>query len=279
MQEIAAIKDKREGIVFRNRALAKSSKESYTEGVRQYLDYLKETGQAESVESVRAWLKEVRKTKSPATFNLRAQALKDYLLKKYEHDYKQLFGVQELFKSIKPYKVEKSILQDEYLTYDDVMELSEKVTERMSLIVQALFWTGCRVSELVAIKLDDVTVNDKAIIRVKAGKGRKEHTVYLPLALYTKIRDVLKGKEYLFETQGSKPYHRVNLYKEISRQAKKHGYTIHPHSLRHSKAMYLKDERRLTPDQIAKALGHSDVAITLRSYFHGTPSAEEQGIE
>ncbi len=276
---VATIKEKKKGIVFRNRALAKSSKESYTEGVKQYQDYLKETGQTEGVESVRSWLNEIRKTKSPATFNLRAQALKDYLLKRYEHDYAQFFGIQELFKSIKPYKVEKSILQDEYLTYDDVMELAEKMTERISLVTQALFWTGCRVSELVNIKLEDVTINDKAIIKVKAGKGRKENTVYLPLALYTRVRDVLKGKEYLFETQGGKPYHRVNLHKEISRQAKKHGFSIHPHTLRHSKAMYLKDERGLTPDQIAKALGHSDVAITLRSYFHGTPSAEEQGIE
>ncbi len=131
--------------------------------------------------------------KSPATFNLRAQALKDYLLKKYEHDYKQLFGVQELFKGIKPYKVEKSILQDEYLTYYDVMERAKKMTERISLIVQALFWTGCRVSELVNIKLDDVTINDKAIIKVKAGKGRKENTVCLPLALIQRSGIFLKG--------------------------------------------------------------------------------------
>ena len=42
--------------------------------------------------------------------------------------------------------------------------------------------------------------------------------------------------------------------------------------------MYLKKERELTPDQIAKALGHSSVVTTLEFYFHGTPTAEEQGI-
>ena len=43
--------------------------------------------------------------------------------------------------------------------------------------------------------------------------------------------------------------------------------------------MYLKDVEKLSADQIAKALGHSDVVTTLRSYFHGTPDADAQGIE
>ncbi len=51
---VAAIKEKQKDIVFRNRALAKSSKMSYSEAVRQYMEYLKETGQAEGVESMRA---------------------------------------------------------------------------------------------------------------------------------------------------------------------------------------------------------------------------------
>jgi len=42
--------------------------------------------------------------------------------------------------------------------------------------------------------------------------------------------------------------------------------------------MYLKNVKKLTPDQIAKALGHSSVVTILESYFHGTPSAEDQGI-
>jgi len=54
---------------------------------------------------------------------------------------------------------------------------------------------------------------------------------------------------------------------------------ISAHTLRHSKAMHLKKDRNLTPDQIAKALGHSSVMTTLKYYFHGTPSAEDQGIE
>jgi integrase len=46
----------------------------------------------------------------------------------------------------------------------------------------------------------------------------------------------------------------------------------------HSKAMYLKEVRYFSPDEVAKALGHSSVITTLQHYFHGTPAAESQGI-
>lgn len=53
---------------------------------------------------------------------------------------------------------------------------------------------------------------------------------------------------------------------------------VSAHTFRHSKAMYLKDVKNLSADQIAKALGHSSVVTTLQHYFHGTPSANDQGI-
>ena len=158
------------------------------------------------------------------------------------------------------------------------MDVAEKVSLRLSLMVKALFLSGCRISELINIKLDDVKVNDKAVIKVKSGKGSKERTVYLPPKLYEQVRFVFRGVEYLFETGGHKKYNSNNIYNELKRQGTKAGYDISPHTLRHSKAMYLKEVRKLSADQIAKALGHSRVSTTLESYFHGTPTAEEQGI-
>jgi integrase len=42
--------------------------------------------------------------------------------------------------------------------------------------------------------------------------------------------------------------------------------------------MYLAKDRKLTPDQVQKALGHADPATTLRFYYHQTPTAEDMGI-
>lgn len=263
---------------FTNTALSTSSQASYKQATTQYHVYLNSTGQPESPDSIKAFLHTIQQTKKPATYNLRMQALKTYLLKKYETDHKQLFGIQELFKGIKRMKVEQAVLSDNYLTKGQIGILTSKMTDKVSLILQALFWTGCRVSELINIKHKDIVLNGKAVIKI-VGKGNKEHTVYMPLSLYTRIVKTFEGIIYLFETANIRKYNKANIHKEIKRQGKKYGYEIHPHTLRHSKAMYLKDDKKLSADQIAKALGHSNVATTLTYYFHGTPSASDQGIE
>ena len=278
MIQIAKKPNKKSIIQFRNKAISKASKLSYRASVEQFNKYLTKTKQQEGKNAVKSFLKEIRKTKSPATFNLRMQGLKEYLTEKYKDDYPQLFGIDQTFKSIKRLKVEKAVLKDDYLTFDQVQELAEKFSIKISLLIQALFWTGARVSELINIKIENIQINGKAIIKIM-GKCSKERTVYLPLPLYTVIRGVFRGKVYLFETSSGKKYHPVNVHREVKRQGNDHGYSIHPHTFRHSKAMYLKNEKKLSPDQIAKALGHSSVVTTLESYFHGTPSAKDQGIE
>ncbi len=82
-----------------------------------------------------------------------------YLSERYKDDHAQLFGVAELFKSIKKEKPEQAVHEDDYLTYDKVMELSGKATPRLSLIMLALFWTGCRVSELIDMRVEDIKIN------------------------------------------------------------------------------------------------------------------------
>jgi len=268
---------KKNGIAFRNKALIKNSIDTYTRCVVEYQKYLKENNLQDGIDGVKGFLKSIQSEKSAKTFNLTRQALKEYLSAKYRSDPLFLFGVEELFKSIKRAKVIQAVLIDKYLTYKQVEELSGKFTKPIELIFKSLFWTGCRVSELINIKLSDVRLDNSAAIRI-LGKGFKEHVVYLPNKLYHEVREFFKGKVYLFETAGGKRFHRVNISKEIKRQAKKHGYNIGAHTLRHSRAMHLKDEMGLSADKISKALGHSDPIVTTRSYFHGTPSAEEMGI-
>jgi integrase len=88
-----------------------------------------------------------------------------------------------------------------------------------------------------------------------------------------------KGSARLFEKSTGESYNRVYITNRIREASKRIlGKGISAHSLRHSKAMFLKDERNLTPDQIARSLGHSSVVTTLQHYFHGTPGPREQGI-
>ena len=263
--------------IFQYRVMSEQTKKSYLKAAEYYYDYLKKTGKDEGIDSVKSFLEKVKEEKAPATFNLRMQGLKHYLMEKYKDDMRLLSGITRLFENFRKTRVEKAVLKENYLTKEQVIDVADKVSQRLSLIVKALFWSGCRISELINMKVDDVKVNDEAAIRVRSGKGDKERTVYLPSELYEEIQVVFSGTEYLFETGSHKKYNSNNIYNELKRQSKKAGYDISPHTLRHSNAMYLKDVKRLSAEKIAEALGHSRVSTTLDTYFHSTP-AEGQKI-
>lgn len=133
-------------------------------------------------------------------------------------------------------------------------------------------------SELINIRLKDCKYNNRSWTISIVGKGAKGRKVFLPGDVYFEARELFYGKEYLFEPRPGEPYSRDTVGKELSRQARrKLGWNIHVHTLRHSKAMYLKT-LGLSADQIAKALGHKNITTTLAYYMHGTPGPEDQGV-
>lgn len=245
--------------------------------MKNYFVYLDDNNIPNSIESVKKWLST---KKNPSTYNLSLQAIKEFLLKRFENESpERRLELRESFDSLRRKKTKESKTSLDYLQKDQIDRLCELVIQTISLFIQALFWSGCRVSELVNIQLSDCKEGKVISIRV-LGKGNKEREVYLPKNLYLLIREVFMGSAYLFETKGKQPYRREYISHEISRQAKdKMGIEISAHTLRHSKAMFRKEIQSLSPDRIAKALGHSSVVTTLKYYFHGTPTAEEQGIE
>lgn len=263
---------------FRNDKLLSSSRDVYSEAVKGYFTFLIERGLSDefNIENVSEWLSGYRNAN---TYNIRLQGIKDFYMKQFEgkSGVKRL-EVRESFERIRRKHSSCAQLKGiDYLTKADVERMAKKMTERSSCIVMALFWTGCRISELINIRLDDCIDRDPMLIRIM-GKGLKERYVYLPRSEYKRIRRVFASKIYLFETKAGEPMSRCFISHEINRQARsKCGISVHAHTLRHSKAMYLKD-RGMSTDQIARALGHSNVTTTLAYYLHGTPGDKEQGI-
>ena len=147
-------------------------------------------------------------------------------------------------------------------------------------MIEALFWTGLRVSELLSIKYENCTLlKDKKIYEVRViGKRRKENTVYITQKLFNKIVKEFNGYVYIFE-KNKKPYRREHVSMEIKRSAVKIGRPeISAHNLRHSKAMYLVNDRKLSIDKVQRALNHSSASTTIAFYLHNKPTPEEQSI-
>lgn len=227
---------------------------------------------------------------NPNTFNSKKYALKKILLEQasVQKDPLMRLAIQEHFKSLKSAKVDLKIHEQEYLSLNELEQITHYCFQgkdrlvRIGLMVHALFETGCRVSELIHIEHKHVTPiqNDEEHEHLQitvVGKGLKERQVYMKKATYQKILTFFKGSRYLFASEKDTPLFRNNVFRSIQRVAARAGITktVHPHTFRHSCAMHLLKNKKLNAKAVSEYLGHSDVAITLKSYVHDMPSASE----
>ena len=116
------------------------------------------------------------------------------------------------------------------------------------ILIKTLFYTGVRVSELVAIRLADVDV-ERCQIRINRGKGDKDHLVPFPVS----FRELLalhmqrmheKQATYLFESVRKRKYTDRGVRKMLERYAKAAGITrsMSPHKWRHFLFTWLKKQ-------------------------------------
>ena len=116
------------------------------------------------------------------------------------------------------------------------------------VLIKTLFYTGVRVSELVAIRLDAVDV-ERCQIRIIQGKGSKDRLVPFPhpfrelLALHMEQMRT-KGAVYLFKSVRKHKYTDRGVRKMLARYALQAGITrsLSPHKWRHFLFTWLKKE-------------------------------------
>ena len=172
-----------------------------------------------------------------------------------------------------------------FLTEDEVNNLlkiarnqSDKFGIRLAALLEILYATGLRVSELVNLKLGDI-INDGEMLLVK-GKGGKERIVLLtPPAIkaiesYLKVKSQFLKKDkssvFLFPSR-AKDGHLTRIgfsqiLKELATIAGVDPKRVSPHVLRHSFASHMlsngADLRALQ-----QLLGHADISTT-QIYTH-----------
>jgi integrase/recombinase XerD len=219
----------------------------------------------------------------PASMNSKRYALKKLLLTQPQFAHPTARAtLHEAFKTLKNANLDLRVHEEEYLSKEEIELLVEHCLRgkdrqvRIGIIVQALFESGCRVSELINIRLDDCQQGEFIRIRI-LGKGQKERWVFMKPKTFNQARTFFAGKTYLFESENDTTLFRNNVFRTIQRMSRRAGLKkiVHPHTLRHSCAMYLIKVRNLNPKAVSEYLGHSDVAITLKSYVHDMPSAQE----
>ena len=149
-----------------------------------------------------------------------------------------------------------------FLTQQEVAKLIEAAPSKQSrLMIELLYSTGLRVSELVKLRYEDV--NEDGTLRVKEGKGKKERVTVLPKRLMKE----LKGAGPVF---GKGNMTTRNVQAIIKKTAERAGINkkVTPHKLRHSFATHLL-EKGTDVRIIQELLGHSNLQTT-QIYTHVT---------
>ena len=167
-------------------------------------------------------------------------------------------------KSVKPIKYERE--PRHALTRLQLERLRRMTKSKLELaIIDVMYSTGCRVSELVNIKLSDLNMDAKTIHII--GKGSKHNTVYLNNNAYISLVDYLairKGDSpYLFP-RSRYPYEKrsVRSVQRIFDKYKKDlGCSLSPHIIRHTTAT-LSLQAGMPITQIQKMLNHANVSTT-----------------
>ena len=194
--------------------------------------------------------------------NLRINAIKFY--------YEKVLGKARQCYEIKRAKREK--------TLPDVLSKAEikailAVTEtdiRMYCMFSLLYSAGLRISELLALKPDDINVS-RMLIRVRQGKGSKDRYTLLSKPLVARLaryRREYKPQEWMFERHKGEPFTESIVSKQLKEAAREAGITkrVYPHLLRHSFATHLIEQG--TDLKIVKELlGHKQLKTT-EQYVH-----------
>ncbi|MFH1522467.1 MAG: site-specific tyrosine recombinase/integron integrase [Patescibacteria group bacterium] len=219
----------------------KSPKEINRRDIKDYLDFL------------------IRNNKSQSTINLAINAFKFY----YNQIMQRKFFGKGL--GIKRPKKEKKL--PTVLSKEEIARMINAVENlKHKLMIQILYSSGLRVSELVNLRINDIDFNRKILI-IKGGKGKKDRITIISRIVLDNIQKYLREfqpLEYLFENYhaGGKLSTR-SVQKVVTDTARIAGINknVTAHTLRHSFATHLL-EQNVNLRYIQSLLGHARLETT-----------------
>lgn len=249
---------------------------TYIANISQFFDYINKNVKSINENDIRKYLEYLynQKLSSKSVAN-KISSLKTF--------FKYLLLEKVIQKSpllnIELPKIKKSLpkaLNEEEINILLNIELNDKFDYRNKAMVELLYATGLRISELINLKINNINFDQDYIKTL--GKGSKERIVpigdyakyYLKLYLCNYRNSFLKNKEsdYIFISNQGKKMTRQTFFLLLKKLAKEKGIItdFSPHTLRHSFATHLlkygADLR-----SIQELLGHSSISTT-QIYTH-----------
>lgn len=233
----------------------------------------------ESIRGFLEWL-ETERDNSPSTRNYRLAAMKGFVhYLKYEfpdymEEYQRILGIP--LKKTQQKEISYMKTEGVNLLVKQI-DLNKSNGLRDYIILLLLYTTGIRVSELIIIKVKDISLTEPYTIKIH-GKGNKGRYVPLMKTAVPHIRKYLafmkydtdaRYEEFLFKNHMGKPFTRqgINyLFKKYGLKARSVNPDVipedlSPHKMRHTAAMELLTSG-VDLIYIRDLLGHASVTTT-----------------
>ncbi len=260
--------------------------EAYKKDILQFLQFLKKKKNTREIttfkkiteQDIRSWLAEELKTKKRTSVARKLASLRSFFKFLVREDLIKKDPTIFISNPKTPRALPTSLNIDETFSLIEAPKGDDFISIRDKAILELLYSTGVRVSELVGLNLDNVNFSPE-MIKVK-GKGSKERIVPFgkkakeALINYLKEREiVIRNKKRfnesaLFINRGGKRLTRRTIarilykYRIISGTFK----PVTPHTLRHTMATHLL-ESGADLRAIQEILGHKSL-VTTELYTH-----------
>jgi integrase/recombinase XerC len=262
--------------VKNEKRLSSHTVNAYQNDLEQFKSYVAETFQIDPRQStyhmVRSWIVKLsEEEKESTTINRKIACLRSY----FKYLMRQDIIERSPMVKIKVLKVKKTL--PSFVTEKEIINLLDGVQYqdfrgiRDKLVLELLYGTGMRLSEMINLKVTDINFINNTIKVL--GKRNKERIIPIPGKLKTLIEAYIKIKpksEYLVLTdEGEKAYPML-----VQRLVKKYLGTYSntekksPHVLRHTYATHLLD-KGANLNAIKDLLGHGSLAAT-QVYTHNS---------
>jgi len=234
---------------------------SYKISLAQFFNTCKKEYDVVKAGDIREWLAEMTDMGlKPRTIQLKLTAVRSF--------YRYCMEENKLSKNptekVRSPKKEDSLPY--YLSRKQLVLLQEltKDQPRDRAIVESLYATGVRISELLNIKLEDIKWESRQIW-IRKGKDNKERFVLFSydcterLKTYLEIRKM--NSEYLFCNQRGNPLSRDLVELNFREYSKTLDFRVTPHTMRHTFAAHLT-EKGMDFCYIQELLGHANINST-----------------
>lgn len=262
------------------KSLSENTIEAYQSDLNRFLDYLSDMGlkyDSVSIDDFRHFLEEL----TNLGISVRSQAriisgIKSfYRFLQYEEildeDPTELLEMPKLAMHLP-----EVLSVEEIDNIIEAIDMSKKEGVRNRVIIEMLYGSGLRVSELIDVKISNIHFDEGYVCVI--GKGNKQRLVpissickeYIKEYLYERASwRLLDGfEDYLFINRSGKNISRVTIFNIVKQLVELAGIkkTISPHTFRHSFATHLLEGGANLRD-IQQMLGHSSI-LTTEIYTH-----------